>query len=205
MIAKSPVAGRVKTRLCPPCTPAQAAALAAAALRDTLAAAAATRLAGRRVLALDGHAGGWVPPGFEVIPQRGEGLDERLAAAFADVGGPAFLVGMDTPQVTPELLDLGLAAVRACDSTFGAAADGGYWAIGLRRPDPRVFLGIPMSSVHTGAVQRARLVELGLEPAILPSLTDVDTYADACAVAAEAPRSHFAATLATFELEPVAV
>ena len=61
-----------------------------------------------------------------------------------------------------------------------------------------------MSSVHTGALQRSRLAELGLEPAILPALTDVDTYADARAVAAEAPRSRFAATLAGLELEAVA-
>ncbi|HET6551139.1 MAG TPA: DUF2064 domain-containing protein, partial [Solirubrobacter sp.] len=110
VIAKAPVPGRVKTRLSPPCTPAEAAALASAALHDTLAAALRARRAGRRVVALDGAAGPW--PGFEVIPQRGRGLDERLAAAFEDVGGPAFLVGMDTPQVTPVLLDAGLAAVE---------------------------------------------------------------------------------------------
>jgi rSAM/selenodomain-associated transferase 1 len=198
VIAKAPVAGRSKTRLTPPCTPDEAALLARAALHDTLDAVAATPVA-RRVCVLDGQPGDWLPEGFEVIAQRGDGLDQRLAHAFADVGEPALLIGMDTPQVTPELLDLGLAAVRACDSTFGAAADGGYWAIGLRRPDPRVFLGIPMSRIHTGALQRARLAELGLDPAILPPLTDVDTYADACAVAAEAPGSWFAATLARFE------
>lgn len=54
VIAKAPVAGRVKTRLCPPCTPQQAAALAGAALQDTLAAVAATP-AHRRVLVLDGE------------------------------------------------------------------------------------------------------------------------------------------------------
>src|SRR4029453_10639579 len=83
VIAKAPVPGRVKTRLCPPCTPAQAAALAEASLRDTLAAAARCG-ASRRVVALDGAPGSWLPDGFEVIPQRGSGLAERLSAAFAD-------------------------------------------------------------------------------------------------------------------------
>ena len=71
MIAKAPVPGRVKTRLSPPCTPEQAAALARAALRDTFAAASRARHAGRRVAVLDGEPGPWVPRDFEVIPQRG--------------------------------------------------------------------------------------------------------------------------------------
>jgi rSAM/selenodomain-associated transferase 1 len=196
VIAKAPRPGRVKTRLTPPCTPAQAAALATAALADTLAAVARARRAARRVLVLDGEPGGWVPDGFAVVPQRGGGLASRLAGAFEDVGGPAFLVGMDTPQVTPALLDAGLAALGAADASFGAALDGGYWGIGLRRPDPEAFEGVPMSRDDTGAVQRARLAELGLRTAVLPSLRDVDTMADARAVAAEAPGTRFAAAMA---------
>jgi uncharacterized protein len=195
VIAKTPVPGRVKTRLSPPCTPYQAAALAAAALDDTLAVAAAARRPARRVLVLHGRPGPWVPAGVEVIAQRGAGLAERLAAAFADVGEPAFLVGMDTPQLTPALLDRGLAALEDHDAVFGAALDGGYWGIGLARPDARVFAGVPMSEPTTGAVQRARLATLGLRTAILPPLRDVDTIADAHAVAAEAPAGRFAAEL----------
>ena len=87
---------------------------------------------------------------------------------------------MDTPQVTPELLDAGLARLaNGADAVFGAATDGGYWAIGLARPDPRVFDGVPMSEPHTGAAQRARLRALGLETHYLPLLRDVDTFEDA--------------------------
>jgi hypothetical protein len=148
------------------------------------------------VLVLDGRPGPWQPAGFEVVAQRGVGLADRLAAAFADVGEAAFLVGMDTPQVTPELLDRGLTALDDHDAAFGAALDGGYWGIGLARPDARVFAGVPMSERGTGAAQRARLEALGLRTAILPPLRDVDTIGDARAVAAEAPRGRFALTLA---------
>ncbi|MFE3287906.1 DUF2064 domain-containing protein, partial [Streptomyces sp. NPDC059233] len=143
VIAKEPVPGRVKTRLTPPFTPQQAAVLAEAALADTLAAVAATP-AERHVLVLDGAPGPWLPPGFDVVPQRGGGLDERLAAAFAGCAGPALLIGMDTPQVTPELLAPAL-AFDAYDAWFGPAADGGFWALGLAAPDPALLLGVPMS------------------------------------------------------------
>ena len=198
VIAKAPVPGRVKTRLTPPCTHEQAAELAGAALADTLAAAAAAR-PGRRVLVLDGDAGAWVPGGFDVIPQRGDGLAERLAAAFEDAGGPAFLVGMDTPQLTPALLDAGLAALAGADAVFGAALDGGYWGIGLRTPDKEVFRDVPMSDAQTGLAQRVRLAELGLRTTILPPLLDVDTIDDARTVAAAAPGTRFACVLDKLE------
>jgi rSAM/selenodomain-associated transferase 1 len=199
VIAKEPVPGRVKTRLTPPCTPGQAAMLARASLVDTLAAALACRHAARRVLVLDGERRDWVPDEFEVIAQRGRGLDERLAAAFADVRGPAFLVGMDTPQITSDLLDSGLAAIETSDAAFGPALDGGYWGIGLRRPDDAMFHGVPMSENNTGAVQRARLAAYGLDTVSLPPLRDFDTIEDARIVAEEAPESRFAAALGRVE------
>ena len=195
MIAKAPVAGRVKTRLTPPCSPADAAGLAAAALADTLAAVARSRRAARRVLVLDGEPGPWIPRGFDVLPQRGDGLAARLAAAFCDVGGPALLIGMDTPQVTPGQLDAGLRALARADAAFGPALDGGYWAIGLRRADPAVFRDVPMSAPTTAAVQRERLAALDLETIELPPLVDVDTITDARRVAAAAPATRFARAL----------
>ncbi|GAA0607081.1 DUF2064 domain-containing protein [Sporichthya brevicatena] len=181
VVAKSPVPGRVKTRLCPPFTPAEAAALAEAALRDTLdlvVAAPATR----RVLALEGEPGPWLPAGIEVRPQRGAGLDERIANALADLTGPTLLVGMDTPQLTMRHLTVDFANH---DAWFGPAADGGFWGLGLRGPDPALVLGVPMSRDDTGAVQLARLRSAGLRVGLLPVLRDVDTAADAGAVAAE--------------------
>ncbi|MEU8759620.1 DUF2064 domain-containing protein [Streptomyces sp. NPDC048659] len=191
VIAKQPLPGRVKTRLTPPFTPREAAELAEAALADTLAAALLVPAA-RHVLVLDGRPGPWLPPGFEIVPQAAGGLDARLAAAFAGCPGPALLIGMDTPQVTPGLLAPAL-CWEAHDAWFGPAADGGFWALGLAAPDPALLLGVPMSRPDTGALQRRRLGAAGLRVGTLPVLRDVDTAEDAAFVAAEAPGTRFAA------------
>jgi rSAM/selenodomain-associated transferase 1 len=196
VIAKEPVPGRVKTRLTPPYTPGQAAALAAAALADTLETMVRTP-AGRRSIALAGRSGPWLPSSVRVVPQRGGGLDERLAHAFDNVyeGRPVVLIGGDTPQVTPALLAQAGAALRGHDAVFGPAADGGFWLLGLRVPDPRLIRGVPMSRPDTGAVQLSRLLDAGLSVAMLPTLTDVDTPADVEYVARCAPRSRFASAV----------
>ncbi|WP_335980194.1 TIGR04282 family arsenosugar biosynthesis glycosyltransferase [Streptomyces sp. CA2R106] len=193
VIAKEPVPGRAKTRLCPPFTPQQAADLAAAALADTLAAVAATP-ADRRLLVLDGAPGAWLPPGIDVVPQVAGGLDQRLAAAFGHCDGPTLLIGMDTPQVTPALLHT--APEPGTGAWFGPAADGGFWALGLAEPDPDLVLGVPMSTPYTGRAQRDRLTAAGLTVRDLPVLRDVDTAADAAWVAARAPGTRFATALA---------
>ena len=202
IIAKEPVAGRVKTRLCPPCTPGQAARIAEAALRDTLEVVAATPAA-RRVVALDGDVGPWLPTGFDVFPQPQGGLDERLAHAIASVGGPALLVGMDTPQVTPTLLGHASRELLRWPNraVLGLSVDGGWWAVGLREADPGAFLGVPMSTVDTGARQQGRLRAIGSAPSLLPELRDVDTYDDARLVAALTPGSVFAAAFSAVDDE----
>lgn len=197
VIAKEPLPGRVKTRLTPPFSPAEAARLAEAALADTLRTVRALPAA-RRVVVLDGRPGPWLPPGVEVVAQGPGGLDERLAAAFAACTGPALLIGMDTPQITASDLAPALSpgAWEDCDAWFGPAEDGGFWALGLAEPDPGLLLGVPMSVPETGAVQRRRLVDAGLAVRDLPRLRDVDTAADAAHVAALAPHGRFAAALA---------
>lgn len=196
VLAKTPHPGRSKTRLAPRFGFHGAAQLAAAALADTLDAVAAAP-ATRRVLVLDGVVVPPVPRGMEVVPQSPGGHAERIAAALAAVRGPALLIGMDTPQVTPELLTLDLAD-PAPQAWLGLAADGGWWALGLRaaaRYAHQVLDSVPMSTSSTGAVQRRRLLTAGLAVADLPVLRDVDEPQDADAVAALAPGTRFAATV----------
>jgi rSAM/selenodomain-associated transferase 1 len=201
VVAKAPAPGRVKTRLCPPCTPEQAAALAAAALADTLAAVDRSE-SERRLLALDGAPGPWVAPGWEVVAQGAGDLGARIDAAIAGVEGPVLVLGMDTPQVTATHLDRAWATLLSpdVDAVLGPAHDGGYWTIGVRTPRRGLFDDVEMSTSRTGAQQRARLDALGLRVATLGALRDVDTFADALDVAAGIPSSRFAAQLAHAEV-----
>lgn len=194
VMAKAPVPGKVKTRLCPPLDFDQAAEVAEAALADTLQAVAGCS-APRKVLALEGLPGPWLPPGFEVIAQRPGSLDLRLAAAWAEAHGPGLQIGMDTPQVTAELLDRCLEATfePTVSASLGLTADGGWWAIGLsRRWDVDVFSGVPMSTPFTGGAQLRRLIGDGHTVARLPELDDVDRIDDARYVARLAPGGSFA-------------
>jgi glycosyltransferase A (GT-A) superfamily protein (DUF2064 family) len=197
VLAKAPAPGRSKTRLVPAFGLDGAARLAVAALADTLDAVAATP-ATRRLLVLDGPPDGVsVPTGVTLVPQAAGTHAERIAAAFELADGPALLIGMDTPQVTPDLLAIDTCA--AVDAWLGAAEDGGWWALALRharRDARRVLAGVPMSTSRTGEVQRERLAEAGLRVAELPVLRDVDEPHDATAVASGAPWTRFAAAVA---------
>jgi rSAM/selenodomain-associated transferase 1 len=199
VMAKAPVAGRVKTRLCPPCSPEEAARVAAAAIADTLDTVGRCQ-AGRRVIALEGPPGSWVPPGFEVIPQRGDGLGERLANACLDATQPdetVVIVGMDTPQLTAIQLDQAIDRTTASTAVLGPAADGGWWLLGVQAAHPHsVFRGIPMSTADTGSSQRRRLRRLGLDVVDAPVLRDIDLITDLLEVAELIPGSRTAAVAA---------
>jgi rSAM/selenodomain-associated transferase 1 len=207
VMAKAPVPGRVKTRLCPPCTPGQAARIAAAALADTLDAVSAAA-AGDRILVVDGHHP--APPGWATLPQRGGPLGDRLANAFADTRASAtatVLVGMDTPQLNAAgHLDEALRLLAGVDAVLGPADDGGWWALGLRDPGhAEVLRTIPTSTATTGRQTLTALRRRGLRVHLLPHLRDVDTVADALAVAAMCPAdSRFAGAVATEVPSPAA-
>ena len=224
VVAKEPIPGRVKTRLTPPYSPAEAAELATASIADTLTSViTAVLLAPRRglavepVLALDGSAGPWLwntCPGardVRIIAQPTGGLDVRLAAAFDDAtadsqGNHAFLIGMDTPQLTPEnLLDAMENLARPdTDAVLGLADDGGWWGLGLKQADASLLLGVPMSTVDTGRAQYQRLRSAGLAVGLLPVMRDIDTARDAAHVAAAAPYSQFAAAFIRMALARMA-
>ncbi len=187
IIAKAPVAGDVKTRLCPPCSPEQAARIAAAALADTFAAvdevAAAT--GARRVLLLDGAGQEWMPTTFEVVSQRGDRLGQRLGNGFLDLG-PGVIVGMETPHAVSALAGAIEAASCGVD-TIGLALDGGYWMIGLCVESAAtahdLFEGVAMSATHTGLSQLRRMHASGCRVRLLPTARDLDTVDDLEAVA----------------------
>ncbi|MEU8181183.1 DUF2064 domain-containing protein [Micromonospora sp. NPDC049044] len=208
VVAKAPVAGLAKTRLCPPASPAQAARVAAAALLDTLAAVRATpatipvlahtgRFADAECRAeLDTALAGW-----HLVAQRGATFADRLANAHADTGAafpgrPVLQIGMDTPQVRPAVLTTALGLLAEHGAVLGPALDGGWWALGLRDPAYAGALrDVPMSTDDTCRRTLAALREHGLHPATLPVHRDVDDWPGALAVAADLPGTRFAAAV----------
>ncbi len=155
VVAEAPAPDRVEEWLSPPLRPQQAALVAEAALADTLDVVTAAPVT-RRLLALDGPPGDWLPAGFRVFAQRGDGLDERLAAAFADAYAlaplPMVLIGTDTPQVTADMIGDAVASLESgeADAVFGPSTEGGFWMLGLRRPDRSLLAGVPMSAPGPG-------------------------------------------------------
>jgi glycosyltransferase A (GT-A) superfamily protein (DUF2064 family) len=205
VVAKAPVPGRVKTRLGHDIGMAAAADVAAASLLDTLAACVRTIGVENCHLSLDGElfeakAGDRLEvaiEGWTVRPQRGDGLAERLANAHAEVPGPVVQVGMDTPQLTVDLLSEVIDGLSVHDAVLGPAEDGGWWVLAVRDPaSAAALVGVPMSTPTTYADTRAALGAAGLRVGGATVLRDVDTVADAEAVAALAPESHFAAAWA---------
>ena len=208
VVGKAPEAGRTKTRLSPPLSPAQAADLSGAFLQDTIAVAAAaawdrvslvyppTPDADRRLRAL-------LPPDVYLAAQHEDGLGAALADAFRshlEAGfGRVVLVGSDNPTLPPSLLADADRTLDAHDLVLGPSADGGYYLIGMDRPHLGVFADITWSTsiVYQQTLARARA--LGLRVASIQEWYDVDTAADLARLRAElegAPASVAPATRA---------
>ena len=194
VVAKAPVAGRAKTRLAATVGDQVAAEIAAAALLDTLDAVADAAVT-TRVVALTGEvdaAAGAAEirrrlASFVVIDQRGNNFGDRLANAHGDaaaVGGqPVLQIGMDTPQVTAELLyDCGRRLVEV-PAVLGLALDGGWWALGVHTAALAECLrDVPMSQPDTGALTLKALHGNGVDVALLDELADFDVADDVAAV-----------------------
>jgi glycosyltransferase A (GT-A) superfamily protein (DUF2064 family) len=219
VLAKAPVAGLAKTRLCPPASPSDAAAIAAAALLDTLDTVA--KVPGTRIMvAWTGELGDAECAdqlrsslaGTEMFEQCDGTLGRRIAEAHAEVarrapGSAVLQIGMDTPQLDADALTAALAPLRRAhtaggstdgielaDAVLGPALDGGWWALGLR--DPRraaVVADVPMSRPDTRELTLRALHASGLRVEALAAVRDVDDAADAHIVAAAAPHGRFAA------------
>jgi glycosyltransferase A (GT-A) superfamily protein (DUF2064 family) len=198
VVAKAPVAGLAKTRLAATIGSERAADFAAAALLDTLDAVADAPVAAR-VVAMTGDLDAAARSAelrsrlsdFTVIEQRGDDFATRLSNAHADAaagGLPVLQMGMDTPQVTADLIaDCG-STLCGTEAVLGLALDGGWWVLGLHDPAAAECLReVPMSQPDTGAVTLAALQRTGLEVQLVQELADVDTIADVDAVRQACP------------------
>jgi glycosyltransferase A (GT-A) superfamily protein (DUF2064 family) len=203
VVAKAPEPGRAKTRLAATVGDGVAADIAAAALLDTLDAVAAAPVAAR-VAALTGDLGAAARAAeirarletFTVIAQRGDDFADRLANAHADAadGHPVLQIGMDTPQVTAELLGDCARRLLQSPAVVGLAHDGGWWVLGVATPAMAEFLrGVPMSRPDTGELTLKALRDNGIDVASVQRLADIDVVDDVAAVrGACGPASRFA-------------
>jgi uncharacterized protein len=203
VVAKAPEPGRAKTRLAAAVGDRVAAEIAAAALLDTLDAVAAAPVAAR-VVALTGDlsaAAGAAEirqrlASFTVIAQRGDGFADRLANAHADAaaGYPVLQIGMDTPQVTAELLTDCARRLLAAPAVLGLAHDGGWWVLGVQTAAMAECLRtIPMSQADTGELTLKALRDKGIDVESVQRLADIDVVDDVAAVRdACGPASRFA-------------
>lgn len=188
VFAKRPEAGRVKTRLCPPLRPEEAAELYGCMLDDVLeaTAGAAAKLGLAAILTVDPPdactaLAARAPAAFHVLPQRGADLAERMEHAAADAAAlgfaPLLLRGSDSPALGAELLAEALAALAGADVVLSPAADGGYDLVGLRAPTPGLFRhAMSTGSVLEDTLRNARA--LGLRSALLAPSFDVDVVED---------------------------
>lgn len=206
VVAKAPEPGRAKTRLAATVGDRVAAEIAAAALLDTLDAVAATP-ATQRVVALTGDLDGAANAdeirhrlqSFTVIAQRGNDFGARLANAHADAaalapGVPVLQIGMDTPQLSADLLTRCARQLHRAPAVLGMARDGGWWVLGVADPAMADCLRtVPMSVPDTGKLTLKALLDKNIDVMLVQRLVDVDVVDDVAAVRdACGPDSRFA-------------
>ena len=185
LFAKAPLAGRVKTRLVPPLTHQDAARIARASLEDT-ARFIIPAVPAPWTLFLDGDPDRALrslaeEAGLAILPQRGEGLGERLADAFRELrsrGARRVLaIGSDSPTLQPERILEAIDALAVCDLTLGPTEDGGYYLIGTSGDHAAIFEEIPWSSGAAAAATLERARALNLEVRLLAPWYDLDDTA----------------------------
>jgi hypothetical protein len=207
IFAKAPIPGQVKTRLCPPLTPDEAASLHGSLVLDVLERTRAPSL----TLPLGRGREGWgwnrflacAPSakhvyfqvlaqreGVQLLTQTGEDLGARMRHAFETVLGRGYrravLTGTDLPTVPTAVYAEALTKLSDHDLVLGPSCDGGYYLIGLRRPVPELFAGVPWSTAQVFDVTMEKAHNLRLTVAVLPPGHDLDTIEDVKALIDEA-------------------
>ena len=185
VFAKAPVPGRVKTRLVPPLTPEEAAAVARACLETTLR-RFAPAVDAPITLFLDGEADSALQAlaqslGVPIVPQAGADLGARLVEAFRSLrGGGATItvaLGSDGPTIDPAWIARAIASLDTHDVVIGPTEDGGYYLIGVRGNIPELFSKIPWSTDSVARATLERASALGIAVDVLPTWYDVDDIA----------------------------
>jgi uncharacterized protein len=209
IFAKAPIPGQVKTRLCPPLTPDEAATLHGSFVLDTLertkAAVAKFKLPIERYLACapsSTHVFFKIMEerqGVKLIDQVGDDLGGRMNQAFQTLFSQGYrqvvLIGTDVPTLPLDHVKLAIQALENHDLVLGPALDGGYYLIGLKRMAPELFADIPWSTDQVLKLTQKKAVTIGFKDSLIQPWRDVDTLADlealikACTDEAKKPKN----------------
>jgi len=194
IFAKQPLPGMVKTRLCPPLTPEQAADLYRVSLQETV-----TRmgsLSGCDLAICYSGDKDWFAttfPGVMLIPQCGRDLGERLASCLSDwlAAGyeAALLIGSDAPDLPLERIEQAFSALEDADLVLGPAIDGGYYLVGEASQHPQLFQQISWSTGKVLEQTLAKASQLGLSSVLLEPWDDLDDLPALLRLVARTPHS----------------
>jgi uncharacterized protein len=192
IFAKAPIPGEVKTRLCPPLTPDEAATLHGSFVIDMLErtklAVTTRQLPFHRYLACAPSSALVFfkimeeRQGVRLLDQVGENLGQRMHRTFVDLFTKGYkqvvIVGTDVPTLPLPVYQEALAILARSDVVLGPALDGGYYLIGLTQPAEALFAGVAWSTDQVLAVTQQNAITLGLSVGLTTAWSDVDTMAD---------------------------
>lgn len=183
IFAKSPIPGKVKTRLTPHITPTEAAELYKAFIVDII--GNTHKLKCERVTIA------YTPSNAEAtfhsicgqsvdyLPQKGHDLGERMKSAFKhsfDKGSKrTVIIGTDSPTLPSSYIQKAFDALKEVPVTIGPTFDGGYYLIGLSEQNNSIFDGIDWSTSKVFGQTLARIQAMNKQLYVLPPWYDVDT------------------------------
>jgi len=188
VVAKAPVPGEVKTRLCPEFTTEEATNLYRCFIQDRIKEIGSLTSMNLAISYTpedsEEYFGQFLSNGFHLFPQRGKDLGERLSNIFVDKLAGEYdavsIIDSDTPDLPRSIVQQSfqlLIADRA-DAVFGPCHDGGYYLVGMRKPHPELFQKIPWSTEKVLPRTLEKADSLGLQTKLLPKWNDLDTFQD---------------------------
>lgn len=193
IFVKEPVAGRVKTRLCPPLQPKESARLYEIAMRETI-----DRFSAADVPVVLFYAGSDSYfqkkfPSLPLWPQSGDDLGARMNQALTQLltcgCDAAVLIGSDSPDLPERQVSEAFAALQSHDAVVVPAADGGYVLVGVSTPCPELFRDIPWSTGHVLAMTRQRSIQHGIAFREIGGWQDIDDSASLKALVQRSPQT----------------
>jgi uncharacterized protein len=206
IFAKAPLPGQVKTRLCPPLTPDEAASLHGSMVMDAAEQTRGVRNLDRFLACTPSSDHGFFHTlaaryGVTLCEQTGDDLGQRmhhaLTEAFSKGYRYALVIGTDIPALSPQTYKDALSLLQTHDVVLGPTHDGGYYLIGVKQPAPQLFMDIPWSTNTVCALTQSKAKTLGLTVGLLDIERDIDTFADLQAIMIESPRRKFSTRTTT--------